>query len=193
MSKTVFKLWSIRTKNDFGKAQTYSSKNDLSIVTICEKFTTDVFSNFDTPFSRRKFPGACSSARFDVITAHITVLTELRFIVSLWTINTGRVFAGSEPRVFGNTAHQISPFNTYHSTFSSISSCDCKRSSSSFEGIPAYISSGDCVSFLSGNCIIILVRPVGTSRGISMVNRRLSVISTVCVIVMDSLRRENIT
>jgi len=111
MSKTVFKLWSIRSKNDFGKAQTYSRMNVLSTVTICEKFITEVFSNFDTPFSRRKFPGACSSSRFDVIDAHMTVLTELRFIESLWTINTGRIFAGSDPRALGSIAHQISPLS----------------------------------------------------------------------------------
>ncbi len=117
MSKTVFKLWSIRSKNDFGRAQTYSRMNVLSTVTICEKFTTEVFSSFDTPFSRRKFPGACSSSRFDVIGAHITVLTELRFIVSLWTINTGRIFAGSDPRALGSTAHQISPLSITNQLF----------------------------------------------------------------------------
>ena len=51
MSKTVLKLWSIRSKNDFGKAQTYSRMNVLSTVTICEKFTTEVFSSFNTPLS----------------------------------------------------------------------------------------------------------------------------------------------
>jgi len=117
MSKTVFKLWSIRSKNDFGKAQTYSRMNVLSIVTICEKFTTEVFSSFDTPFSRRKFPGACSSSRFDVIDTHMTVLTELRFIVSLWTINTGRIFAGSDPRALGSAAHQISPLSITNQLF----------------------------------------------------------------------------
>jgi len=117
MSKTVFKLWSIRSKNDFGKAHTYSRMNVLSTVTICEKFTTEVFSSFDTPFSRRKFPGACSSSRFDVTDAHMTVLTELRFIVSLWTISTGRVFAGSDPRALGSTAHQISPLSITNQLF----------------------------------------------------------------------------
>jgi len=117
MSKTVFKLWSIRSKNDFGKAQTYSCMNVLSRVTICEKFTTEVLSSFDTPFSRQKFPGACSSLRFDVIDAHMTVLTELRFIVSLWTTNTGRIFAGSDPRALGSTAHQISPFSITNQLF----------------------------------------------------------------------------
>jgi len=91
--------------------------NVLSIVTICEKFMTEVFSSFDMPFSRRIFPGACSSSRFDVIDAHMTVLTELRFIVSLWTINTGRVFAGSDPRTFGSTAHQISPLSITNQLF----------------------------------------------------------------------------
>ena len=117
MSKTVFKLWSIRSKNDFGKAQTYSRMNVLSTVTICEKFTTEVFSSLDTPFSRRKFPGACSSSRFEVIDAHMTVLTELRFIESLWTINTGRSFAGSDPRALGSTAHQISPLSITNQLF----------------------------------------------------------------------------
>ena len=117
MSKTVFKLWSIRSKNDFGKAQAYSRMNVLSIVTICEKFTTEVFSSFDTPFSRRKFPGACSSSRFDVIDTHMTVLTELRFIVSLWTTSTGRIFAGSDPRTLGSTAHQISPLSITNQLF----------------------------------------------------------------------------
>jgi len=117
MSKTVFKLWSIRSKNDFGKAQTYSRINVLSRVTICEKFTTEVFSSFDTPFSRRKFPGACSSSRFEVIDTHMTVLTELRFIVSLWTINTGRTFAGSDPRALGSAAHQISPLSITNQLF----------------------------------------------------------------------------
>jgi len=117
MSKTVFKLWSICSKNDFGKAQTYSRMNVLSRVTICEKFTTEVLSNFDTAFSRQKFPGACSSLRFDVIDAHMTVLIELRFIASLWTINTGRVFAGSDPRAMGSTAHQISPLSITNQLF----------------------------------------------------------------------------
>ena len=117
MSKTVFKLWSIRSKNGFGKAQTYSRMNVLSTVTICEKFTTEVFSSFDTPFSRRKLPGACSSSRFDVIGAHMIVLTELRFIESLWTINTGRIFAGSDPRALGSAAHQISPLSITNQLF----------------------------------------------------------------------------
>ena len=109
MSKTTFRLWSIRSIKCFGKAETYFCINDLSTVTICEKFTTEVLSNFDVPFSRRKLPGAFSRSRFDVIGAHITVLMELRFIVSLCIINTGRDFAGSEPRAFGKSAHNISP------------------------------------------------------------------------------------
>jgi hypothetical protein len=52
----------------------------------------------------RKFPGAFSRARFEVMAAQITVLTELRFIKSPWIISTGRVFAGSEPRPPGMAA-----------------------------------------------------------------------------------------
>ena len=80
MSKTVFKLRSIRSKNDLGKAHIYSRMNVLS----------------DT---------------------HMTVLTELRFIVSLWTISTGRIFAGSDPRALGSTAHQISPLSITNQLF----------------------------------------------------------------------------
>ena len=112
MSKTILMLWSMRCINDFGRAQTYSRTNVLSMVTICEKFTTEVLSSFDTPISRRKLPGAFSSSRFDVIGAHITVLIELRFMVSLCIINTGRAFAGSEPRTLGRSAHHISPLIT---------------------------------------------------------------------------------
>ena len=110
MSKTVFRLWSIRCKNDFGRAQTYSRINVLSMVTICEKLTTEVLSSFDTPFSKRKLPGAYSSSRFDVIGAHMIVLMELRFMASLCIISTGRAFAGSDPRTLGRSAHHISPF-----------------------------------------------------------------------------------
>jgi len=112
MSNTVIRLWSIRSAIDLCRVHTHSRKNDLSMVTIYEKLTTEVFSSFDAAFSRRKFPGAFTRTRFEVIETHITVLTELRFMVSDWTMSTGRIFAGSEPRSLGNSAHQISPLST---------------------------------------------------------------------------------
>jgi len=41
----------------FGTIETREIKYDLSMVSICEKFTTDVEGSFETAFSRSKFAG----------------------------------------------------------------------------------------------------------------------------------------
>jgi hypothetical protein len=61
-----------------GSMETCSKKNDLSIVKIWEKLITDVFSSPETAFPSRILGGAFASARFEVSTAHITVLMALR-------------------------------------------------------------------------------------------------------------------
>jgi hypothetical protein len=110
MSKTVFKLWSIRSKNDFGKAQTYSRMNVLLIVTICEKFTTEDFSSFDTPFSRRKFPGACSDPRALGSTAH--QISPLSITNQLFREHQVEIAEGHHRvlREFRRTNHLVPPF-----------------------------------------------------------------------------------
>jgi hypothetical protein len=79
-------------------------------VIIWEKLITEVFSNFDSAFSRRIFDGAFERFVFDVMTAQITVFSELRLKLSLWITSTGRDFPGSEPLGAGSLAHHISPF-----------------------------------------------------------------------------------
>ena len=107
MSKTIFKLWSIRSVSDFGRVQTYSRTNVLSMVTICEKLTTEVLSNLDTPFSRRKFPCARSRSRFDVsitiqpLQGHQAVIAEYHRQVlteSLHTHHPVMVVPAREPQ-----------------------------------------------------------------------------------------------
>jgi hypothetical protein len=57
ISNIVFIHSSIFSRIGFETIETNEIKYDLSTVSICEKFTTDVEGSFETAFSRSKFAG----------------------------------------------------------------------------------------------------------------------------------------
>lgn len=99
----------MRARSAAGTAPMRSTSRERSIVTIWLMFITDAFGRDPVPFERRTFPGAAVSARFDVITAAVTVEIALRLNESADTTTTGRRKPGSEPSGSPRSTHQIDP------------------------------------------------------------------------------------
>jgi hypothetical protein len=70
---------------------------------------TDGLASPESDAPTRTLPGACPSARFDVITITTTVPIRLALKGFDWTTRTGLRRPGPEPAGAGSDAHQISP------------------------------------------------------------------------------------
>ena len=88
---------------------TNSVKNRLSIVMICDTFTTESLGKSDCCEDSWTLPGASANLRLVVKATTMTVLIILRLKLLVWTTSTGRRYPGADPCGSFSVAHQISP------------------------------------------------------------------------------------
>ena len=92
-----------------GNSPTRSVKRDLSMVKICETFTTESLESPDSFRSKNTLPGALANRILEVMAATMTVLIRLTLNRLPWITKTGLGYPGPEPDGSGNDAHHISP------------------------------------------------------------------------------------